>query len=56
MEQTAFKKQRVGQHQYAMTIPLPLFEKLEDISATTGETIKNIILNAVRKELGVEGE
>ena len=49
-------KPRVGQHQYAMFIPLPLFEKIEQRAAQTGESIKEIILKAVERELAGKGE
>lgn len=56
MEVTTPPKQRVGQHQYALFFPLDLFESIEQRSKETGESIKRIIIRAVKKELGVEGE
>lgn len=47
-------KTRIGQHQYAMFIPLPLFERIEERSVETGESIKSIILRSVEAALAVE--
>lgn len=53
MTETTYKP-RVGQHQYSMFIPLPLYERIEKQAKETGQSIKDVILTSVEVALGEE--
>lgn len=53
MTETTYKP-RVGQHQYSMFIPLPLYERIEKQAKETGQSIKDVILTSVEVSLGEE--